>query len=78
VLDDSEKPRHSRFTYVNFEPKFIEEYLEHVAPSDPTVQYLVSHPHRPIVHDGLVISEREKDKHPYYDWHGQHSDSGIA
>ncbi len=35
MLDGSEKPRHSTFTYINFEPKFIEEYLERVAPSDP-------------------------------------------
>jgi DNA-binding CsgD family transcriptional regulator/PAS domain-containing protein len=39
------------------------------------VQYLVAHPSQPIVHDGLVISEREKDRHPYYDWHARHSDT---
>jgi DNA-binding CsgD family transcriptional regulator len=40
---------------------------------DPTVQYLVSHPDQPIVHDGLVITERAKDRHVYYDWHSRHS-----
>jgi DNA-binding CsgD family transcriptional regulator/PAS domain-containing protein len=53
----------------------IKEYLEHTAVIDPTVQYLVSHPNEPIVHDGLVITEREKDKHPYYDWHNRRIDT---
>ncbi len=39
------------------------------------MRYPVSHPHQAVVHDGLVISEREKDKHPNYDWHGRHSDT---
>jgi DNA-binding CsgD family transcriptional regulator len=36
---------------------------------------LVHHPAEGIVHDGLVISEREKDRHHYYDWHGRHSET---
>jgi DNA-binding CsgD family transcriptional regulator len=75
VLDGSQVPRLSTFVYINFDPKFIEEYLEHVTPLDPTVQYLVSHPQQSIVHDGLVITEGEKEKHPYYDWHGRHSET---
>jgi DNA-binding CsgD family transcriptional regulator/PAS domain-containing protein len=74
VLDGSDQPRLPTFTSVNFDPKFIEEYLDDMVPMDPTVQYLVRHPNQPIVHDGLVITEREKDRHPYYDWQGRYSD----
>lgn len=74
VLDGSDQPRLPTFTYINLDPGFVQEYLDRVADLDPTVQYLVSHPQQPIVHDGLVISEREKDLHPYYDWHGRYSD----
>lgn len=69
VLDGSETPRLSTFVTINFDPAAIQEYLEHAAAIDPTVHYLASHPDVPIVHDGLVIGEAEKDKHPYYDWH---------
>jgi DNA-binding CsgD family transcriptional regulator/PAS domain-containing protein len=75
VLDGSEQPRLPTFTYINLDPPFVQEYLDRVAPLDPTVQYLVAHPNQPIVHDGLVITEREKDRHPYYDWHGRYSDT---
>jgi DNA-binding CsgD family transcriptional regulator len=74
VLDGSEQPRLPTFTYINLDPAFVQDYLDHVAHLDPTVQYLVAHPKQPIVHDGLVITEREKDLHPYYDWHGRYSD----
>lgn len=75
VLDGSAEPRLPTFICINFDSSSIREYLEHTAAIDPTVQYLVSHPREPIVHDGLVISEREKDKHPYYDWHNRHIDT---
>jgi DNA-binding CsgD family transcriptional regulator len=74
VLDGSDQPRLPTFTYINLDPAFVHEYLDRVAHLDPTVQYLVAHPHQPIVHDGLVITEREKDLHPYYEWHGRYSD----
>lgn len=69
VLDASETPRLPTFICINFNPAAIKEYLQETASIDPTVLYLVTHPNQSIVHDGLVISEREKDKHPYYDWH---------
>ena len=69
VLDGSETPRLPTFICLNFDMNAIREYLEHTAAIDPTVQYLVAHPEQRIVHDGVVISEREKAKHPYYDWH---------
>lgn len=74
VLDGADQPRLPTFLHINLDPRFIEEYLDHMVPHDPTVQYLVRHPELPIVHDGLVISEREKDRHPYYDWHHRYSD----
>ncbi len=60
VRDGSDEPRLPTFICINFDMRSIKEYLEHMASIDPTVQYLVSHPHEPIVHNGLVISEREK------------------
>jgi DNA-binding CsgD family transcriptional regulator len=69
VLDGSDTPRLPTFISINFDEDSIKEYLEHMAPIDPTVQFLIAHPHQPIVHDALVISECEKDRHPYYEWH---------
>ena len=74
VLDGAEQPRLPTFLYANLDPAFIRDYLDHMVPQDPTVQYLVRHPDQSIVHDGLVITEREKDRHPYYDWHHRYSD----
>jgi DNA-binding CsgD family transcriptional regulator len=74
VLDGSDQPRLPVFTPFNFDPKFIEAYLDSMVPLDPTNLYLARHPEQPIVHDGLVITEREKDRSAYYDWQGQHSD----
>jgi DNA-binding CsgD family transcriptional regulator len=74
VLDGSEQPRLPTFTYVNIDPAFVQEYLDRATPIDPWNQYLVAHPSQPVVHDGLVMTEREKDRHPYYDWQEQYSD----
>ncbi|HEX5421324.1 MAG TPA: hypothetical protein VFY39_15125 [Gammaproteobacteria bacterium] len=74
VLDSSETARLPTFIYVNLDPALIETYLAEMTPLDPTVQYLVRHPNQPIVHDGLVITEREKNRHPYYAWHARLSD----
>jgi DNA-binding CsgD family transcriptional regulator/PAS domain-containing protein len=68
TLDSSEQPRLPIFTTFNFDDRFIRAYLENMVPLDPTVQYLVRHPDTPIVHDGIVITERDKDFNPYYDW----------
>jgi DNA-binding CsgD family transcriptional regulator len=75
VLDSSDQPRLPTLTCFNFDPAFIADYQNGMVPLDPTVQYLVAHPQTPIVHDGLVISERDKERHVYYDWHGRHSDT---
>jgi DNA-binding CsgD family transcriptional regulator len=73
-LDTSAQPRLPTFTTINFDPTFIGDYLNTMVPFDPTVQYLVAHPDQPMVHDGCVISERDKDRHPYYDWQRRQSD----
>jgi len=75
VLDGSERPRLPVFTFVNLDETAVNEYLEHTAAIDPTVRYLVRHPKEPIVHDGLVITEREKSRHPYYEWHNRRLDT---
>jgi DNA-binding CsgD family transcriptional regulator len=75
VLDGSGQPRLPTFTYINFDPAFVREYLDHMAPLDPTVQYLVRHPEQSVVHDGLVMSERDKDRHAYFDWHHRFTDA---
>jgi DNA-binding CsgD family transcriptional regulator len=74
VLNGSDRPSLPVFTYVNLDPAFVHDYLHQAAHMDPTVQHLVAHPDQPIVHDGLVITEREKDRHAYYDWHARYSD----
>lgn len=75
VLDGSGQPRLPTFSYVNLDPKLIEEYLNCMAEHDPTVQFLLRHPSLPLVHDSMFISEREKDRHHYYDWHHRYSDT---
>lgn len=75
LLDGSDQPNLPLLTILNFDPAFMQAYLDCMVPLDPTVQYLVRHPTAPIVHDAMVISEREKDRHIYYDWHGKWSDT---
>lgn len=75
VLDGANGAELPIFVYTNFESSFIDEYLAQMAPLDPTVRYLLAHPDETIVHDGLVIDERAKNRHPYYDWHERHSDT---
>jgi hypothetical protein len=75
LLDGTEKPNLPLLTILNFDPAFMHSYLAGMVPLDPTVQYLIRHPTTPIVHDGMVITEREKDRHLYYDWHGKWSDT---
>jgi DNA-binding CsgD family transcriptional regulator len=75
VLDGTNRGSHPLFTYINFDPAFIQEYLNGVLPTDPNVQFLMANPQHAIVHDGMVIAERDKDRHAYYDWHGRYSDT---
>lgn len=75
TLDGSPQPKLPSLITFNFDPAFMREYLDGMVPEDPTVQYLVSHPNQPIVHDGLFITERQKDRLSYYDWHGRRSET---
>ena len=74
VMDGSEQPGLPTFTFVDLDPAFIQAYLETAAPLDPTNNYLLGHPDQAIVHDGLVITERQKDRDPYYDWQRPYCD----
>jgi len=77
VLDGAGQPRLPTFSYINLDPQLIEEYLDCMAQHDPTVQYLVRHPTTPLVHDSMFITECEKDRHLYYDWHHRFSDTRL-
>src|SRR5689334_62280 len=75
VIDRSDGPKTSAFAAVNFEHSFINEYLQNMIMHDPTVQFIVAHPQKSLIHDSEVITEREKDKPFYYDWHHSYSDT---
>ena len=75
VIDGSERPRMPVFMTFNFEQRFIDEYLQGMVIHDPTVQFIIANPDRKIVHDSEFITEREKDKLAYYDWHASFSDT---
>ena len=75
VIDGSDGPRFPAFVTLNFEQKFMDEYLAGMVVHDPTVQFIVAHPARKLIHDSEFITEREKDKLSYYDWHHSFSDT---
>lgn len=75
VLDSTEQPRLPILETANFAQDFIDEYLSGMAAHDPTVQYIIAHPQQKIVHDSTFITEREKDRHMYFDWHGRFSET---
>jgi len=75
VIDRSGGPKTSAFAAQNFEQAFIDDYLQNMIMHDPTVQFIVAHPQQSLIHDSEVITEREKDKHVYYDWHHSYSDT---
>jgi DNA-binding CsgD family transcriptional regulator/PAS domain-containing protein len=75
AIDGADEPRFSTFTTLNFEKAFVDEYTQGMMVHDPTVRYIVAHPHQRLVHDSQLITEREKDRHFYYDWHHSFSDT---
>jgi DNA-binding CsgD family transcriptional regulator/PAS domain-containing protein len=75
TLDSAEQLRLPIFEYINFDAGFIDEYLDCMTPYDPTNQYIAAHPGERIVHDASFITEAEKDRHLYYDWHHRYSDT---
>jgi DNA-binding CsgD family transcriptional regulator/PAS domain-containing protein len=75
TLDSAEQLRLPIFEYINFDADFIDEYLDSMTPHDPTNRYIAAHPGERIVHDASFITEAEKDRHLYYDWHRKYSDT---
>src|SRR5690242_15751595 len=82
VLDGSDQPKLPFFRYLNIEKRavdqdrFMQEYLqEGMAERDPTVQYIVAHPTQQLVLDSAFLTESDKDKHSYYNWHQGFSDT---
>lgn len=83
IIDNSSEPRFTTLASVNFSNEIIAEYMDGWALHDPTILAIAAHPEQKIFHDSALISEREKDRHAYYDWHRGHSDTrhriaGIA
>jgi DNA-binding CsgD family transcriptional regulator len=74
VVDPSAPHKHPAFTFINFDPAGVAEYLAHAASMDPHPQYVVAHPGLRIVHDGLYLTDKDIDHHPYYDWQAHFSD----
>ena len=75
IIDTSDQPRMPIFIPINFRQDHIDEYLDYMVPNDPTVQHIVAHPEQKIHHDSTFITEREKDRHLYFDWHHRFSDT---
>lgn len=75
VLSSNGTLDHPSFAALNFDPQEVTEYLDGMAPQDPTIQYIVAHPDQGIYHDSAIISERDKDRHFFYDWHHSFSDA---
>jgi DNA-binding CsgD family transcriptional regulator len=69
VLDGLRAPHLSTFVCINFDGRSIQEYLQQMAPLDPTVRHLLAHPEQSIVHDGILANERDQESRIYYDWH---------
>jgi DNA-binding CsgD family transcriptional regulator len=82
VLQGNDQPRLPVFHYLNVEPRdpdrsaFMREYLEGgMVEHDPTVQHIVANPQQRLIRDSSFISDMEKDRHIYYDWHHRFSDT---
>jgi DNA-binding CsgD family transcriptional regulator/PAS domain-containing protein len=82
VIDASDPLSMPVFHYINAEKRlvdydlFMREYLvDGMAAQDPTLRHIVAHPEQRLVRDSSIVSEAEKDRHPYYDWHASYSDT---
>lgn len=75
ILDSSAEPHFDRMVTENFDPTMIREYVDGVALTDPTIQAIAANPDRKIFHDSAYVSESEKDRNAYYDWHRTYSDT---
>src|SRR5690242_11910881 len=63
VMDSQDRLKLPTFGAVDFDPDFVQEYLDVMAPHDPVNQYLASHPDQTIVQDTAILTEAEKDRH---------------
>lgn len=75
AIDARDEPKFSTFMTLNFEQKFTDEYIQGMMRHDPTTQYIIAHPGQRLIHDSQIITEQEKDRHFYYDWHHGFSDT---
>lgn len=75
AIDACDQPKFSTFVTLNFEQKFTEEYIQGMMRHDPTTQYIIAHPEQRLIHDSQFMTEREKDRLFYYDWHHSFSDT---
>lgn len=76
IIDNSSNaPRFSTFVTTNFDPLMVTEYLGGMSTQDPTVEAIAANPRQKIFHDSALITEREKDRHAYYNWHEKFSDT---
>lgn len=60
----------------NLAGRFTEEqcaiYSSTYQPICRRTRYMIDHPELDVIHDSLLITEREMDRDPVYDWFGQH------
>lgn len=75
AIDASDEPKFSTFSTLNFEQRFTDEYINGMMLHDPTTQYIIAHPKQRLIHDSRIITEQEKDRHFYYDWHHSFSET---
>jgi DNA-binding CsgD family transcriptional regulator/PAS domain-containing protein len=69
VLDGSDESRLTTFVSINFDRRVVSEYTGGMARLDPTVRYLLAHPHESIVHDGMLGPGLDEDTRQYAEWH---------
>ena len=75
VLRDPETPDFTTFSALNFDPEMMAEYVSGMARHDPILRGIAARPHQVLVHDADVITETDKQRHVYYNWHRQRSDT---
>ncbi|HLG89241.1 MAG TPA: hypothetical protein VKZ79_18830 [Alphaproteobacteria bacterium] len=75
VLDSQDELKLPTFGYVDFDPAFVQEYLDLMAPHDPVNQYLAAHPGERIVRDSAILSETERDRNLLYDWQARKAET---
>jgi DNA-binding CsgD family transcriptional regulator len=75
VLDSQNELKLPTFGSVDFDPDFVQEYLDLMAPHDPVNHYLAQHPDQRIVQDASILTESEKDRDLFYDWQARNAET---